>query len=430
MCNSTTACFVTVPSLVSNSQGIRWGRHVSRRGIVAVADRMRDAHTKQLHPVLEILKYRMDTDSRPGQRKDSHKVALCIEGGGMRGAVSAGMVAAIKYIGLENAFDVVYGCSAGSIIGSYLISRQLPVYGAQIYYDTLCSIPEDGKRFIDLWALRHHPYFRPMWRREKEFYVGNGRPVMLLDRLLDAVRSGKHALDWDRFWKQHEIQPLIPIATNLRRMEATTLQGFTSLDELMECLRASARVPGIAGGVVEIDGERYVDGVLFEAIPFRSALRDGCTEVLVLRSRGGTGRRKRAGVYEKWIAGTYFERLEGGEGMVEFLRGGKNREIYGKDVKRLEEEQENGDGRVFSVEPGEDVIVGQLECRAKVIFEAVRSGFAAGYERLSVFGEEGRGEQAAKWVFRDDELKRVERDHAMMRRGRRRRRRCKNNNVG
>ena len=44
----------------------------------------------------------------------------------MRGCISAGMVGALYYLGLEDTFDVIYGSSAGTIIGAYFNTRQLP----------------------------------------------------------------------------------------------------------------------------------------------------------------------------------------------------------------------------------------------------------------------------------------------------------------
>ncbi|EJK71948.1 hypothetical protein THAOC_06568, partial [Thalassiosira oceanica] len=44
--------------------------------------------------------------------EDGCKVALAVEGGGMRGCLTAGMVAAIHHLGLEDTVDVVYGSSA------------------------------------------------------------------------------------------------------------------------------------------------------------------------------------------------------------------------------------------------------------------------------------------------------------------------------
>ena len=60
------------------------------------------------HPVIRILHERLRSGSQPQARSDPYKVALAIEGGGMRGCVSAGMTAAIKALGIQDCFDVVY----------------------------------------------------------------------------------------------------------------------------------------------------------------------------------------------------------------------------------------------------------------------------------------------------------------------------------
>jgi predicted acylesterase/phospholipase RssA len=77
---------------------------------------------------------------------DGFRVALAVEGGGMRGCVTAGMVTAIHYLGLEDTIDVVYGSSAGTVIGAYFITRQLPWFGPELYYDALTMA---GDKFIN-----------------------------------------------------------------------------------------------------------------------------------------------------------------------------------------------------------------------------------------------------------------------------------------
>lgn len=77
---------------------------------------------------------------------DGFRVALAVEGGGMRGCVTAGMITAIHYLGLEDTVDVVYGSSAGTVIGAYFITRQLPWFGLELYYDALTTA---GDRFIN-----------------------------------------------------------------------------------------------------------------------------------------------------------------------------------------------------------------------------------------------------------------------------------------
>jgi predicted acylesterase/phospholipase RssA len=63
------------------------------------------------HPVLEVLRERTESGSVPGGRRDPHRVALVIEGGGMRGVVSAGMTAALERLGLTACFDLVVGAN-------------------------------------------------------------------------------------------------------------------------------------------------------------------------------------------------------------------------------------------------------------------------------------------------------------------------------
>ena len=47
-----------------------------------------------MHEVLRVLAARARAGSQPGRRDDGFRVALAVEGGGMRGTVSAGRAAA------------------------------------------------------------------------------------------------------------------------------------------------------------------------------------------------------------------------------------------------------------------------------------------------------------------------------------------------
>ena len=60
----------------------------------------------------------------PGHRDDGRRIALVIEGGGMRGVVSAGMTAAIEQLGFTECFDEIHGASAGAFNAAFLIAGQ------------------------------------------------------------------------------------------------------------------------------------------------------------------------------------------------------------------------------------------------------------------------------------------------------------------
>lgn len=447
---------------------------------------MSEAHLGDLHPVLEVVKRRLETASQPGRRDDKFKVALCIEGGGMRGAISAGMIAAIRYCGLRDVFDVVYGCSAGAVVGAYFIADQVPVYGARIYYDVICA-PHRGAPFIDLRAFRHHPYLSAPFSRGRgvaaapatpgglattsagvkrartKARVGNKRPVLLLDRLVDDVMRHDMPLDWDAFARRHAVQPLVPVAASLRRGRSHAFTDFVTLDGLLQRVRASARVPGIAGDPVLIGEDVFADALMFEAIPFRSAVAQGATHVVVLRTRPHDAKLpQRAGLYETLVARPCLARtdyLPEWRAAVRYLQAGGHIRTYRRDVDLLRMADDDALGGVqragaalLSVLPRPaDPKIGQLEGDARRVFHAVRNGFAAGYDALSPMAgplaaqpppdaraqENGQEQQpqhtagdiVARFVFPDEEIEQVERSHharrARLKTARRRARRMK-----
>ena len=101
--------------------------------------------TQHRHPVADILRVRAAGRSQPGARDDAHRVALVLEGGGMRGVVSAGMTAALERLGLTRCFDLVVGASAGAINGAALLAG-VAQRGAAAYSGALASRSSSTRR--------------------------------------------------------------------------------------------------------------------------------------------------------------------------------------------------------------------------------------------------------------------------------------------
>ena len=159
----------------------------------------------------------------------------------MRGAVSAGMVAGLESIGLLHCFDTVYGSSAGTINGAYFIAGQAR-YCTTIYYQDI-----NNRTFINLARL-----------------FGD-TPALSLEFLLDAVAERIKPLHWDKVINSPI--PLIAVASSLIDGRAVALSSFKSKDDLRECLRASAKIPVMAGRPVEHRGMRLWDALVYEPIP-------------------------------------------------------------------------------------------------------------------------------------------------------------------
>lgn len=99
-----------------------------------------DGRAQQLqHPVLRAIWERKRSGSQPGERTDVYKIALAIEGGGLRGSVTAGMSSAVMHLGMHDCFDVVLGSSAGSIVGTYLQGSDNAVVHRESTYEFFCN---------------------------------------------------------------------------------------------------------------------------------------------------------------------------------------------------------------------------------------------------------------------------------------------------
>ncbi|MFD7733299.1 patatin family protein [Kitasatospora phosalacinea] len=212
------------------------------------------------HGVLAALAERRRTASRPGARTDGRRIALAVEGGGMRGIISGGMALSLHEAGLTGAFDAVYGASAGALTGAWLLSS------------------DPGQ--LAGWADAE--YARAMIRPGNPL---RGRPVVDLYNLVEHLYAHVARMDFDAILANPTT--LHPLATHTGTGLSTDLHPLlTDPARLRLALRASAALPLLAGPPVELDGSHYYDAGLAESVPFRTALAQGATHVLVLRSRG------------------------------------------------------------------------------------------------------------------------------------------------
>lgn len=290
-------------------------------------------------PVLRVVLERARTGSQPGTRDDDHVVCLAIEGGGMRGAVSAGMCLVLEAAGLTPAFDRIYGVSAGALNGAALAMGQSAL--SATHYEDAAT-----RRVI-------HPA-RPLV----------GRPVVDLDLLFEDVIAARKPLAFAALRRGPEFRA---VATSLTTGEAAVLRDFADLDELMLAVRASAALPRLAGGLPSFRGTPMADGGLVEAIPYERALREGATHVLVLRSRPSGWRKPSLSSRAERMA------LRGAPALRAIAAahdGGYNRLAAAL--------QHADDARVTQIAvPDGARLIGRLESSRERVVEALRLGAAA-----------------------------------------------------
>jgi predicted patatin/cPLA2 family phospholipase len=102
---------------------------------------------------------------------DDHHVALVVEGGCMRGVISAGAVTALEHLGLAQCFDAVYGVSAGAFDAAYMLAGQAAM-GTSIYFEDL-----PAARFLSARRMLA------------------ARPAIALDEVIDEIIARRKPLD-------------------------------------------------------------------------------------------------------------------------------------------------------------------------------------------------------------------------------------------
>jgi predicted patatin/cPLA2 family phospholipase len=223
--------------------------------LLAPASMTEDQRT---NPVVEAILARRDERSLPGRRTDGRRIALVIEGGGMRGVVSAGMAAAIEQLGLTEAFDEVHGASAGAFNGAFLLAGQASY----------------------LAALYPHGFGNPEFVSFRRAL--RGAPVFDMDYVVDDVWQRQRPLNVDAILGGGI--DLHCTATDVDTAEIVDLAGLGSELEIRCAMRASARLPWLAGPPVSFRGRRWLDATIAEAIPVHVAFA-AATDALVLQTR-------------------------------------------------------------------------------------------------------------------------------------------------
>jgi len=304
------------------------------------------------HPVLDVIRARAVAGSQPSARADGHRVALVLEGGGMRGVVSAAMAAALEGLGLTRCFDVVAGASAGAINGAALL--------AGVARGCAASYPGAlvGREFIDprRLVLGRRPAVDVAW----------------------ALALGSEDLDAGRHTRALGSPiALHCVATDVDTAAPASLTGMTSPEALSAALEASCRIPWLGGAPVEFAGRRYLDGGMSEPIPVATAVAAGATHVLALQTRPlGVPRSSGSPVFDRLVV-RHLRRLNPAL-VTQYRERAAAYEALVAGIAAQSAQPDGGPPWLYGLRaPAGTPVVGQLERRVDVLRAA-----AAGAEAL------------------------------------------------
>lgn len=194
------------------------------------------------------------------------KIALVLEGGGMRGAYTAGCLAWLIDHNLH--FPITYGISTGAVHAcSYLLQEKDYLYELSTNYIT-------DKKLIG---------WRPLLREGK--FVG-------YDYLFHVLLPQIFHFDIKRLLKVSRTQHAKIGLYDLQKQETVYVEA-KDLDDGFLLLKAAASLP-IIGKAVSYQGKLYLDGGITDMIPLKQAIKDGNDTFLVITTKPKDYVRKRA----------------------------------------------------------------------------------------------------------------------------------------
>ena len=283
------------------------------------------------------------------RKKGCHQMfesGLILEGGGMRGVYTAGV---LEYFMEKNLyFPYVIGVSAGACHATSYLSRQ-----------------QGRNRAVTIDYLSHPDYISIKNLLFKKELFG-------MDLIFDHIPNNLVPFDFDSFHIGKE--KFVIGTTDCHTGQAVYLEKNGTPSDILSIVRASSSLPFMAKPV-QFNGRTLMDGGIADPIPLQKALADGVGKAVIILTKQ-KGYRKKKSFFTKGYR-YFYKEFPGLNNALEIRWKRYN------DTLELIERLEN-EGKVFVIRPSNDHDVSRAE-RDIARLENLHS---QGYEDVcAVYGE-------------------------------------------
>ncbi|UOY91980.1 patatin family protein [Ectobacillus sp. JY-23] len=280
------------------------------------------------------------------------QTGLVLEGGGMRGVYTAGV---LEFFMDKNIyFPYVIGVSAGACNAASYLARQ-----------------KERNRRVNIGYIGHPQYlsYKNLFRKGQLFdmdFIFNEIPTKHVPFDFEAYRTG--------------IERFVIGTTDVMTGKPAYFEKDGTEEEIMLMLRASSSLPFIAP-IVELRGQKLLDGGIADPIPVRKAQADGNKKIVLVLTRND-GYQKQKSKFG-WIAKRSYKRYP------ELVRAMLERyQVYNETLAYIQEEEKKGN--IFIIRPTEPLQVDRMEKDAKKLAALYDQGYKDAdrlYEDLLAFLE-------------------------------------------
>jgi predicted patatin/cPLA2 family phospholipase len=204
--------------------------------------------------------------------------ALIVEGGAMRGAWAAGVLAFLYERGRRQ-YDFVYAASSGACSAAYFVAGMFEP-ALTIWREQTCKVVRKSN-----------------WLRRK--------PIIDLAYLVDQVVRKRIPLSVEALQKAPT--RFLIVLTDCHTGEPVYFHACD--DRVFAALRATSTMPLATRGHDYVDGQPFADGGVSDPIPIERALRDGATDITVVLTHNHQFRLKPLPRWLGWFAYPAFPKV-------------------------------------------------------------------------------------------------------------------------
>ncbi|WP_018662249.1 patatin-like phospholipase family protein [Heyndrickxia acidiproducens] len=261
---------------------------------------------------------------------------LVLEGGGMRGVYTAGVLESFLEHDIE--FPYVIGVSAGACNAASFLSKQ-----------------KGRNRKVNIDFIHEDRYLS--WKN----YIRN-RELFGMDYVFDEIPKKIVPFDFQTFFENPA--EFVIGTTDCRTGEPVYFSRKDYQDHLLQVIRASSSLPFVAP-IVEIDGRPLLDGGMSDPIPIKKALQDGFSRNVVISTRN-RGYRKKPSKLPAFLKKKY----RNYPGVYKAIQARAH--VYNETMEFVEKEEQAG--RVFFICPKEPLKVKRVEKSAARLTDLYEQG--------------------------------------------------------
>ena len=249
------------------------------------------------------------------------QIALVLEGGGLRGIYTAGILDAMLDSKIN--YTNIYGVSAGAVFGVNYLSKQK---GRVLRYNKNYA---GDKRYMS---------FRSLFKTGN--YINKEFAYYELPFKLDPFDEETYSKSKTNFYA---------VTTNMETGKAEYPKIINCSVQIEE-LRASSSLPFVSKPVI-INNKKYLDGGIADSIPIEKALKDKNDKVVLVLTRPASYRKK---VKKSIIPKIFYSKYPK---LVELINTRSAR--YNKTLDKIEKLEK--EGKIFVIRPSKLIKISRVE---------------------------------------------------------------------